>query len=86
MLFAGSTEGAHRVRAARHQRHLPCPGGQIVSSASRSNHVQRFVDETTLRNIIDRLAAGTPTPIGLGPPTHADVDVDVPALLARLVR
>ena len=55
-----------------------------VSSASRSNHVRRFVDETTLRNIIDRQAAGTPTPIGFGPPTHDDVGV--PALLARLVR
>ncbi|MDB4938146.1 MAG: hypothetical protein JWP87_5118 [Labilithrix sp.] len=45
-------------------------------------HVQRFVDETTLRNIIDRPAAGTATPIGFGPRTHEDVDV--PALLARL--
>jgi hypothetical protein len=45
-------------------------------------HVQRFVDQTTLRNIIDRPAAGTATPAGFGPATHEDVDV--PALLARL--
>jgi hypothetical protein len=45
-------------------------------------HVQRFDDEKSLRNIIDRPAAGTPTPIGFGPATHDDVDV--PALLTRL--
>ena len=45
-------------------------------------HVQRFNDEPTMRNIIDRPAAGTPTPVGYGPATHEDVDV--PALLTRL--
>lgn len=47
-------------------------------------HLQRFKDEATLRNVIDRPAAGTATPIGFGPATHEDVDV--PALLARLAR
>ena len=45
-------------------------------------HVQRFDDEKSLRFLIDRPAAGTPTPIGFGPATHEDVDV--PALLTRL--
>jgi hypothetical protein len=45
-------------------------------------HVQRFTDETSLRNLIDRPAAGTPTPVGFGPAAHEDVDV--PALLTRL--
>ncbi|MEA2747587.1 MAG: hypothetical protein QOI41_1730 [Myxococcales bacterium] len=45
-------------------------------------HEQRFTDEQSLRNIIDRPAAGTPTPIGFGPATHEDVDVS--ALLTRL--
>ena len=47
-------------------------------------HVQRFKDEQSLRNLIDRPAAGTPTPLGFGPAAHEDVDV--PALLARLAR
>jgi hypothetical protein len=46
-------------------------------------HVQRWSDEATMRNIIDRPAAGTPTPVGYGPATHEDVDV--PALLTRLL-
>jgi hypothetical protein len=45
-------------------------------------HVQRFTDEASLRNLIDRPAAGTPTPVGFGPATHEDVDVA--ALLTRL--
>ena len=44
--------------------------------------MQRFNDEQSLRNLIDRPAAGTATPIGFGPQTHEDVDV--PALLTRL--
>jgi hypothetical protein len=51
-------------------------------STQDAAHVQRNDDEQTLRNIIDRPAAGTPTPIGFGP--AAPEDVDVPALLTRL--
>jgi hypothetical protein len=45
-------------------------------------HTKRFKDEKSLRNMIDRPAAGTPTPLGSGPAEHADIDV--PALLHRL--
>jgi hypothetical protein len=45
-------------------------------------YTKRWKDETSLRNIIDRPAAGTPTPLGTGPAVHEDVDV--PALLQRL--
>ena len=47
-------------------------------------YTKRFHDETSLRNIIDRPAAGTPTPLGTGPAEHEDVDV--PALLQRLAQ
>ena len=45
-------------------------------------HVQRYSDQQTLRNVVDRPPPGTATPIGFGPESHEDVDV--PALLARL--
>jgi hypothetical protein len=45
-------------------------------------HVKRFNDEKSLRNIVDRLPAGTPTPIGTGPAEPEDIDVL--ALLNRL--
>jgi hypothetical protein len=45
-------------------------------------HVKRFKDEKSLRNIIDRPPQGTPTPLGMGPAEHEDVDVV--ALLHRL--
>lgn len=47
-------------------------------------HVKRFNDEKTMRNIIDRPAAGTPTPIGTGPAEPEDVDVK--ALLDQLAQ
>jgi hypothetical protein len=47
-------------------------------------YTKRFHDETSMRNIIDRPAAGTPTPLGTGPAEHEDVDV--PALLQRLAQ
>ena len=53
-------------------------------NAQDADHVQRFKDQQTLRNLIDRPAAGTETPIGFGPQNHEDVDV--PALLTRLAR
>jgi hypothetical protein len=63
----------------------PTSGAEYASCNTQdAAHVQRFTDEQSLRNIIDRPAAGTATPIGFGPATHEDVDV--PALLARLAR
>jgi hypothetical protein len=47
-----------------------------------ADHVQRFNDEATMRNAIDRPAAGADTPIGWGPTTQEDIDVG--ALLKRL--
>jgi hypothetical protein len=47
-------------------------------------HVQRWKDEGTLRNIIDRPLPGTATPFGFGPQDHEDVDVV--ALLHRLAQ
>lgn len=47
-------------------------------------HVQRWNDEKTMRNIIDRPAAGTPTPIGTGPAEPEDVDIK--ALLEELAQ
>jgi hypothetical protein len=61
----------------------PANAAEYASCNTRdAAHVQRFDDEQSLRNLIDRPAAGTATPIGFGPATHEDVDV--PALLARL--
>ncbi len=63
----------------------PTSGAEYASCNTQdAAHAQRFKDEQSLRNIIDRPAAGTPTPIGFGPAAHEDVDV--PALLARLAR
>jgi hypothetical protein len=47
-----------------------------------ADHVQRFTDETRMRNAIDRPPAGTDTPFTWGPETPEDVNV--PALLERL--
>ena len=55
---------------------------QSSCNANDSAHMQRFADERTMRNVIDRPAAGTDTPIGFGPATPADIDVS--ALLSRL--
>jgi hypothetical protein len=49
-----------------------------------AEHKQRFDDERTLRNIIDRPAAGSPTPFGSGP--NAPEDADVLKLLTRLAQ
>ncbi len=58
------------------------PGAQAACNANDADHMQRFADERTLRNVIDRPAAGTDTPIGFGPATPEDIDVT--ALLARM--
>jgi hypothetical protein len=50
-------------------------------STQTPEHLQRFEAEDTLRNIIDRPAAGTGTPLGFGPTTPEDANV-----LARLTR
>jgi hypothetical protein len=60
------------------------PGGSEFATCNTQSeaYTKRFSDEASLRNIIDRPAAGTPTPLGTGPAQHEDVDV--PALLQRL--
>jgi hypothetical protein len=47
-------------------------------------HVDRYAQEQTLRNYLDRPAAGTPTPLGSGPAQGADIDFV--ALIQRLAQ
>jgi hypothetical protein len=63
----------------------PSAAAEFATCNTQSaEHKQRFADERTLRNLIDRPAAGTPTPIGFGPATPEDVDVV--KLLTRLAQ
>ncbi len=58
------------------------PSEQAACNAKDADHMQRFANERTMRNVIDRPAAGTDTPIGFGPATPQDIDVS--ALLSRM--
>jgi hypothetical protein len=54
----------------------PTDAAEFATCNTQSDaHKKRFDDERTLRNIIERPAAGTPTPFGFGPVTPEDVDV-----------
>src|SRR5262249_8514725 len=43
------------------------PGEQSSCNTQSEAHIKRFNDEKSMRNLIDRLPPGTPTPIGTGP-------------------